>query len=81
MLHRLVNDPQKWLSSYHGRSISETVNSMMKRRMPAKIRKKLPQRKRTEEVLKINVHNVRQYCYLRYLAPELLKNEGSSNLT
>ncbi|MGC9193384.1 MAG: hypothetical protein ACP5FQ_05710 [Thermoplasmata archaeon] len=49
--------------------------------MPAKIRKKLPQRKRTEEVLKINVHNVRQYCYLRYLAPELLKNEGSSNLT
>lgn len=81
MLHRLVNDPQTWLSSYHGRSMSEAVNSMMKRRMPAKIRKKLPQRKRTEEVLKINVHNVRQYCYLRYLAPELLENEGSSNLT
>jgi len=56
------------------RSISESVNSMMKRKMPVKIRKKLSQRKKTEETLKINMHNLRQYSYLRRTNPEMIKD-------
>ncbi|MHB8372879.1 MAG: hypothetical protein ACYDBI_09255, partial [Thermoplasmataceae archaeon] len=52
----------------------ESVNSMMKRKMPAKIRKKLPQRKKTEESLKINMHNLRQYSYLRRTNPKMIKD-------
>lgn len=72
MLYSLAEDPQKWLECYHDRSISETGNSMLKRREPAKIRKKLSRRKGIQEALKFNVHNIRQICYLRYLAPNLL---------
>ena len=61
MLYDFTDDTQSWLEHYHMRSISECVNSMMKRKMPVKIRKKLPQRKKTEETLKINMHNLRQY--------------------
>ena len=75
MLYALITDPQKWLEGYHDRSISETGNSMDKKRFPAKIRKKLSERKGTEETLRINVHNVRQIGYLRYLAPHLLRTE------
>jgi transposase len=73
MLYDLAENPQKWLESYHSRSISESVNSMLKRREPTKIRKKLSLRKETEAILKFNVHNVRQICYLQYLAPHLIK--------
>ena len=55
------------------RSISECVNSTMKRKMPVKIRKKLPQRKKTEETPKINMHNLRQYNYLKYKNPDLIE--------
>jgi len=72
MLYSLVEDPQRWLECYHDRSISETGNSMLKRREPTKIRKKLSERKGIQEALKFNVHNIRQICYLRYLAPNLL---------
>ena len=75
MLHSLVEKPQVWLESYHDRSISETVNSMLKRREPTKIRKKLSQRKATEETLKFNIHNLRQVCYLKYLSPHLLRTD------
>ena len=51
--------------SYHSQLISESVNSMLKRREPAKIRKKLSLRKVTEEVLKFSINNVRQICYLQ----------------
>ncbi|MCL4332228.1 MAG: hypothetical protein M1148_02785 [Candidatus Thermoplasmatota archaeon] len=57
-------------------SISESVNSMTKRKMPFKIRKRLPQRKRMEEYLKINMHNLRQFNYLMHTNPELLKAQG-----
>ena len=50
------------------RSISESVNSMMKRKMPAKVRKK------TEEKLKINMHNLRQYSSLKHTDPEMIKD-------
>ncbi|MCL4336080.1 MAG: hypothetical protein M1344_02475 [Candidatus Thermoplasmatota archaeon] len=72
MLYGLMDDPQSWLEHYHMRSISECVNSMMKRKMPTKIRKKLPQRKKTEETLKINMHNLRQYNYLAHTNPEMV---------
>ena len=75
MLCALIADPQTWLESYHDRSISETGNSMLKRREPTKIRKKLSERKCTEETLKFNIHNIRQIGYLRYLAPQLLRIE------
>ena len=75
MLYDLAENPQKWLESYHSRSISESVNSMLKRREPTKIRKKLSLRKETEEILKFNIHNVRQICYLQYLAPHLIRTD------
>ena len=77
MTHAFVLDPQQWLSIYHMRSNVETVMSMLRRKLPTKIRKKLPERKKTEEFLKANVHNVRQCCYLTYTEPELVKRIGS----
>ncbi len=73
MTYELVLDPQGFLNIYHDRSISETVNSMIKRREPTPIRKRIPWRRGTEEFLKINIHNIRQSCYLAYLSPELTK--------
>ncbi|EQD36842.1 transposase IS4 family protein [mine drainage metagenome] len=73
MLRDLITDPQKWLEGYHDRSVSESGNSMLKRREPIKIRKKLSERKGTEEALKFNIHNIRQIGYLQYLAPHLLR--------
>jgi len=75
MLCDLIADPQKWLEGYHNRSISETGNSMLKRREPTNIRKKLSERKGIEEALKFNIHNIRQIGYLQYLAPHLLRTE------
>jgi transposase len=74
MFYSFIDDTQKWLAEYHMRSISESVNSMMKRKMPVKVRKKLPLRKKTEEILKINMHNLRQYSYLRHTYPEMIKD-------
>ena len=74
MLYGFVDNTQEWLAKYHMRSISESVNSMMKRKMPVKVRKKLPLRKNTEEILKINMHNLRQYSYLRHTDPEMIKD-------
>jgi transposase len=73
MMYEFILDPQGFLGVYHGRSISETVNSMMKRREPTPIRKRLSWRKSTEEGLKVYIHNLRQSCYLTYLAPELTR--------
>ena len=75
MLYALITDSQTWLENYHYRSISETGNSMLKRREPTKIRKKLSERKCMEESLKFNIHNIRQIGYLWYLAPHLLRLE------
>jgi transposase len=73
MTYELVEDPQTYLMVYHMRSISETSNSMDKTRFPGKIRKRLSLRKRTEELLRKDVHNARQYSYLRYLEPHLVR--------
>jgi len=68
----LVKDPQNWLRIFHDRSISETVNSMMKRREPTPLRKRLDERRDTEEFLKGNIHNIRQCGYLVYLKPQYI---------
>lgn len=57
------------------RSVSETVNSMLKRRLPSKIRERKPERKGAEKYLKVNVHNSRQYCYLTYINARILKEQ------
>lgn len=68
MLYGFVDDTQSWMEQYHMRSISESVNSMIKRKMPTKIRKRLSQGKTTEEILKINMHN------LRHTNPEMIRD-------
>ena len=61
------------------RTISETANSMIKRNMPFKIRKRLPPRKRIEEYLKVNAHNLRLLNYLKHTNPEPLKTYEGIN--
>lgn len=73
MTYKLILDPHGFLKVFHNRSISETINSMMKRKEPTPIRKRLSWRKDTAEYLKVNLHNLRQSCYLTYLAPTLTK--------
>jgi transposase len=67
MLFSLWNDPQKWLEMYHMRSISETVNSMVKCRFGAPLRKKLDLRKATETKLKLVAHDIRRIGYIEIL--------------
>ncbi|MHB8396203.1 MAG: transposase [Thermoplasmataceae archaeon] len=59
-LYDFVDHTKEWLEQYHMRSISKCVNSMIKRKMPFKIRKRLPQKRKMEESLRINMHNLRQ---------------------
>jgi transposase len=67
MLYSLWEDPQGWLEHYHMRSISETVNSMVKCRFGAPLRKRLDARKATETQLKNVAHNVRRIGYLEII--------------
>ena len=64
MLLSLQEDPQTWLEEYHMRSISETVNSMVKCRFGAHLKKRLDCRKATETRLKLIAHNIRRVGYL-----------------
>jgi hypothetical protein len=45
---------------------------MMKRREPTPLRKRLDERRDTEEFLKGNIHNIRQCGYLVYLKPQYI---------
>lgn len=72
MTHSLVDDPKSWLETYHMRSLSETVNSIEKRRFPQKLRKRIATRRGVEAFLRRDVHNLRQYSYLTYLEPDLI---------
>ena len=67
MLNLLHDDPQGWLRDYHMRSISETVNSMIKCRFGSHLRKRLNNRKETETKLKLVAHNVRRIGYLEII--------------
>ena len=63
----LVRDPQAWLSEYHQRSRSEATWWSVEARNPGKIRKRLPDRRETEGLLRAVVRNLRRLCYLRWL--------------
>jgi transposase len=67
MLFSLWKDPQIWLEQYHMRSISETVNSMVKCRFGATLRKRLDPRKSTETKLKLVAHDIRRIGYIEIL--------------
>ena len=67
MQYLLWEDPQEWLEEYHMRSISETVNSMVKCRFGAPLRKRLDSRKETETRLKLVGHNIRRVGYLEIM--------------
>ena len=67
MLYSLWEAPREWLENYHMRSISETVNSMVKCRFGAPLRKKLDSRKETETRLKLVGHNIRRVGYLEIM--------------
>ena len=67
MLLSLWRDSQEWMSVYHMRSISETVNSMVKCRFGDVLRKKIDSRKKTETKLKLIAHDIRRIGYLKIL--------------
>ncbi len=67
MLYSIWEDMQEWLKHYHMRSISETVNSMVKARFGSPLRKRLDARKVTETRLKNVAHNVRRIGYLEIM--------------
>jgi transposase len=80
MLYSLWEDPQEWLEHYHMRSISETVNSMVKCRFGAPLRKRLESRKETETRLKLVGHNIRRVGYLEIMGdvvPHWRRSAGS----
>jgi len=68
MLDDLADNPQGWLEDYYQREASESVNSVIKRLNQGPLRKRLNPRKRTEDRLRGLCYNIRQLCYLVYLA-------------
>lgn len=67
MLWDLMNDPQSWLADYHMRSISETGFAMLAKSNPWPLKKRLDNRKETENYLRGIDHNIKRLCYLRFL--------------
>ncbi|MGC8680384.1 MAG: hypothetical protein ACP5T6_03765, partial [Candidatus Micrarchaeia archaeon] len=59
IIYELILNSQGFLKIFHHRSISETINLMMKGREPTSIRKRLLWRKSIEEYLKVNIHNLK----------------------
>lgn len=68
MLFALAKDPQRWLAELYQREASESTNSVLKRRNPAPLRKRLSTRRCTEDRLRGICHNIRRLCYLEYMA-------------
>ena len=64
MLHSLWKDPQACLEAFHMRSISEMVNSMLRCRFGASLKKRLDPRRWSETRLKLIAHDVRRMGYL-----------------
>jgi len=67
MLLSFIDDPQKWLSEYHSRSISETAFSVFKRDFPIPLRRRIKQRRKLEAFTRVCDYNLKRLCYLRYL--------------
>ena len=71
MLLAFITDPQKWLEEYHPRSISESGNSVIKRRFPRNLLKRDSTRRKLEAFLRACIYNFRQLNYINYLCPEV----------
>ena len=71
MLLAFITDPQKWLQEYHPRSISESGNSVIKRRFPRNLLKRDYTRRKCEAFSRACVYNIRQLNYIHYLCPEI----------
>lgn len=67
MLLAFIVNPQKWLEEYHVRSISESGNSVLKRRFPRPLLKRDETRRKCEAFSRICVYNLRQLNYIHYL--------------
>lgn len=71
MLLAFIIDPQKWLEEYHIRSISESGNSVVKRRFPRPVLKRNNTRRKCEAFARVCIYNFRQLNYIHYLCPEI----------
>ena len=71
MLLAFITDPQKWLEEYHTRSISESGNSVIKRRFPRNLLKRDCTRRKCEAFSRACIYNIRQLNYIHYLHPEI----------
>jgi len=71
MMLAFITDPQKWLQEYHPRSISESGNSVIKRRFPRNLLKRDYTRRKCEAFSRACVYNIRQLSYIHYLCPEI----------
>jgi len=71
MLLAFITDPQQWLTDYHMRSISESGNSVIKRRLPRNLLKKDTTRRKCEAFSRACIYNFRQLNYIHYLCPEI----------
>ncbi|MEA1904291.1 MAG: transposase [Candidatus Hadarchaeota archaeon] len=67
MLLNFIENPQRWLRSYHLRSISEAAFSTYKRDFPAPLRKRILRRRKGEAFARACDYNLKRLCYLRYL--------------
>jgi len=60
MLLVFITNPQQWLEEYHMRLISESGNSVMKRRFPRNLLKRDDTRRKCEAFSRACVYNLRQ---------------------
>lgn len=67
MLLAIVHDPQKWLEEYHLRSISESVNSVWKRKYTRPLARKTRERRTAEALGRIVCYNMRRLSYLHII--------------
>lgn len=68
MLADLLDHPQEWLRLYHGRSNSETGWSVIDKLCPRPLRKRIDERKETEDYARGVVYNIKRLAYLTFLA-------------
>jgi transposase len=67
MLLELLKDPQKWLEEYHNRSISESANSVLKRRFTRPLLKRRGDRRVSECSFRVCTYNLRRLGYIHYI--------------
>jgi len=67
MLLDFIINPQEWLEHYHKRSISESVNSVWKRKYTRPLARKDKNRRKVEAFSRVVCYNIRRLGYLYYL--------------